>query len=85
MTYDPKGWPVPAESEFAELLERFQHDLEQRFPGRGRHLFIHVVLFGAAELFRRLIEEDDLADVLNTAFQGRFLSWRLVCPDNPGR
>jgi hypothetical protein len=77
MTYDPKGWPVPSQSS-GELLERFQHDLEQRFLGRGRHLFIHVVLFGGAELFHRPIEEDDLADVLNTAFQGRSLSWRLV-------
>jgi hypothetical protein len=79
MTYDPRGWPMPAETEFAgKLLQAFQLDLDRQFPGRGQHLFIHVLLCGAAELFHSLIEENDLADVMNAAFQGRSLPWRLV-------
>ncbi len=79
MTDTTQGWPTPAQAAFARaLLETFQGDLERRYPGCGKNLFVHVVLLGAAELFHSLVEEDDLADILNAGLQSRALPWRVV-------
>jgi hypothetical protein len=79
MTNEPPDWPTPAETEFTgKLVEIFQRDLESEFPGRGRTVFVHTVLLAASELFHRLEDEDDLADIMNAGFQARSSPWRLV-------
>jgi hypothetical protein len=79
MPNDPKGWPTLAEAMFSEKLRlAYQSDLEQQFPGRGENLYVHSVLLMAAGLFKTLVEEDDLADILNAGLAEGAIQWRLV-------
>jgi hypothetical protein len=66
-------------SSHGDFFTRFPcRQLEQRFPGRGRHVFAHMTLLSAAELFYRLVEDDQLAEILNAGLQGRGVPFRMI-------